>query len=179
MEILLYDCSARTWALPMFVDTTWLRWPVPAGAMTIALDTNGLDFAAGGLAILWRSERVYELVEVADITGERLGLCAPMQAAWPVGTRLMLCRTARLSTAPELRRHTDRLFETRLQFEAIEPCDWPLIAPTVRFRGLPVLEDRPDWSDPPTATFARRATALVGDVGRMTIDDISGRALTT
>lgn len=179
MENLLYDWSARMWALPVFVDTTWLRRPVPAGAMSIVLDTTGLDFATGGLAMLWRSERRFELVEVANIAGEGLGLRAPTQVAWPVGTRLVPCRTARLSVAPELRRHTDRLVDTRLQFEATEPCDWSPIAPIARYRGLPVLEDRPDWSDPPTASFARRATVLDGDVGRTAVDDVSGLAWAT
>lgn len=179
MENLLYDWSARTWALPVFVDTTHMRAPLATGATEITVDTTGLDFVVGGLAMLWRSERAFELVEVADITGERLGLRAPTQAAWPAGTRLVPCRTARLTDAPELRRHTDRLVDTRLRFEATEPCDWPPRLPAARYRGFPVLEDRPEWTDAPTATFARRATVLDGDVGRTTVDDVSGLAWTT
>ncbi len=179
MENLLYDWSARTWALPVFVDTTWLGRPVPAGATSIAFDTTGLDFVVGGLAMLWRSERAFELVELSTLSANGIGLRAPMQTAWPAGTRLIPCRTARLTTAPELRRHTDRLVDTRLQFEATEPCDWLPIAPTGRYRGVPVLEDRPDWSDPPTVSFTRRATVLDGDVGRTAIDDASGLVWTT
>ncbi len=179
MENLLYDWSARTWALPVFVDMTWLRTPVPAGATAIMFETAGLDFVVGGLAMLWRSERHYELVEVVTLAATGISLRASTQAAWPVGTRLIPCRTARLTTAPELRRHTDRLVDTRLQFEATEPCDWPPMAPVVRYRGVPVLEARPDWSDPPTASFARRATVLDGDVGRTAVDDVSGLVWTT
>lgn len=179
MENLLYDWSARTWALPVFVDTTWLGRPVPAGATSIVLDTTGLDFVVGGLAMLWRSERAFELVEIATLSANGISLRAPTRIAWPAGTRLIPCRTARLTTAPELRRHTDRLVDTRLQFEATEPCDWPPMAPNVRYRGVPVLEDRPDWSDPPTVSFTRRATVLDGDVGRTAVDDVSGLVWTT
>jgi hypothetical protein len=184
VENALYDWSARTWALPVFVDTTHLRAPLAVGTTRIAIDTAGLDFVVGGLAMLWRDATTYELVEVADITevaGERLRLelRAPTQAAWPVGTRLIPCRTARLGVAPELRRHSDRLVGTRLRFEATEPCDWPPLAPPARYRGFPVLEDRLDWSEAPTATFARRATVLDGEVGRTAVDDMSGLAWTT
>ena len=179
VENALYDWSARTWALPVFVDMTWLSTSVPSGATSIAVDTRGLDFVVGGLAMLWRDATTYELVEVVSLTAQGIELRAPTQAAWPVGTRLIPCRTARLGVAPELRRHSDRLVETRLRFEATEPCDWPPLAPTTRYRGLPVLEDRPDWSDAPTATFARRATVLDGEVGRTAIDDGSGLAWTT
>ena len=179
MENLLYDWSARTWALPVFVDTTHMRAPLAMGATEIMVDTTRLDFVVGGLAMLWRSELAFELVEISALSANNISLSAPTQATWPVGTRLVPCRTARLSVAPELRRHTDRLVDTRVRFEATEPCDWPPIAPVERYRGLPVLEDRPDWSDPPTATFARRAAVLDNDIGRTAIDDVSGLAWTT
>ena len=179
VENALYDWSARTWALPVFVDTTHLRAPLAVGTTRIAIDTAGLDFVVGGLAMLWRDATTYELVEVVSLTAQGIELRAPTQAAWPVGTRLIPCRTARLGVAPELRRHSDRLVETRQRFEATEPCDWPPLAPTARYRGLPVLEDRPDWSEAPTATFARRANVLDGEVGRTAVDDVSGLAWTT
>ncbi len=179
MENLLYDWSARTWALPVFVDTTHVRALLAAGVTTIALDTVGLDFVVGGLAMLWRSERAFELVEIATLSANGINLRAPTQTAWPIGTRLVPCRTARLSIAPELRRHTDQLVETRVRFEATEPCDWRPALPAARYRGLPVLEDRPEWNEPPTATYARRATVLDNDIGRTTVDDVSGLAWTT
>jgi hypothetical protein len=179
VEALLYDGGARAWALPVFVDTTWLRAPVAAGAMRIVVDTVGLDVVVGGLVMLWCSDRVFELIEIATLRANEMDLRAPTQSAWPIGTRLIPCRIARLTDAPEWRRHTDRLMETRLRFEASEPCEWPSIAPTARYRGVPVFEDRPDWSDPPTARVARRTTVLDGDVGRIAVDDMSGLAWTT
>lgn len=184
VEHALFDWTARVWALPVFVDTTWLDTFVPTGAMQIAVDTTGLDFVAGGLAMLWRNVADYELVEVASVTddaGERLRLTfrAPTRRAWPVGTRLMPCRSARLTDAPELRRLNDRLMRTQLRFEATEPCDWPAALPTTRYRGFPVLEHRGDETRDPTASLARRFALLDGDVGRTHADDLSGLAWTT
>lgn len=179
VEHALFDWTARVWALPVFVDTTRLGVALAAGRVEIPVDTTGLDFAVGSLAMLWRDVATYELVEVAQITNGRMSLRAPTRRAWPVGTRLIPCRTARLTDAPDLRRHTDRLMSTQLRFEATEPCDWPPALPATRYRGFPVLEHRPDETRDPSAILARRFDRLDGDVGRTQVDDASGLAWTT
>lgn len=179
VEHALFDWTARVWALPVFVDTRRLGAPLAAGAVEIPVDATGLDFAVGSLAMLWRDVATYELVEVAQIAIGRVSLRAPTRRAWPVGTRLMPCRTARLTDAPELRRHTDRLMSAQLRFEAAEPCDWPAALPATRYRGFPVLEHRPDETRDPSAILARRFDLLDGDVGRSQVDDPSGLAWTT
>ena len=181
VEHALFDWTGRVWALPVFVDTTWLRAPLPAGATEILVATAGLDFAVGSLAMLWRDVAIYELVEISGITGEglRILLRAPTRRAWPIGTRLMPCRTARLTDAPELRRQNDRLMQTQLRFEATEPCDWPPGLPVTRYRGFPVLEHRSDETRDPSASFTRRFDLLDGEVGRSHLDDLSGLAWTT
>jgi hypothetical protein len=179
VEHALFDWSGRVWALPVFVDTVWLGTFVPIGTMQIACDTTGLDVVGGGLAMLWRDVATYELVEVAQIASDRIGLRAPTRRAWPIGTRLIPCRTARLTDAPELRRHTDRLVSTQLRFEATEPCDWPAVLPATRYRGFPVLEHRSDETRDPSASLARRVDLLDGEIGRTQVDDLSGLTWTT
>ncbi|MCM8599809.1 MAG: hypothetical protein NFW04_14330 [Candidatus Accumulibacter sp.] len=179
IEHALFDWTARVWALPVFVDTLWLGTFVPPGAMQIVFDTSGLDFVVGGLAMLWRDVATHELVEIAQIANDRVGLRAPTRHAWPVGTRLIPCRTARLTDAPELRRLSDRLVSAQLRFESTEPSDWPAVLPATRYRGLPVLEHRGDESTDPVASIARRVDLLDGEVGRTHADDGSGLAWTT
>ncbi len=179
VEHALFDWTGRVWALPVFVDTTWCRAAVPAGATEIPVATAGLDFAVGSLAMLWRDVATYELVEVAQIASDRIGLRAATRRAWSIGTRLFPCRTARLTDAPELRRHNDQLMQTQLRFEATEPCDWPPALPATRYRGFPVLEHRRDETRDPSASFARRFDLLDGEVGRSHVDDLSGLAWTT
>ena len=68
---------------------------------------------------------------------------------------------------------------TQVRFEATEPCDWPAALPATRYRGFPVLEHRPDETVDPSASIARRADLLDGEVGRTHLDDLSGLAWTT
>ena len=179
IEHALFDWTARVWALPVFVDTTHLRAPLAAGATEIVVDAAGLDFVVGGLAMLWRDVATCELLEVAQIAHDRVGLRAPTRHAWPIGTRLIPCRTARLTDAPELRRLSDRLVSAQLRFEATEPFDWPAALPVTRYRGFPVLEHRGDERTDPVASIARRLDRLDGEVGRTHADDGSGLAWTT
>jgi hypothetical protein len=179
VEHALFDWSARVWALPVFVDTTWLRAPVALGAGEIAIATAGLDFAVGSLAMLSRDVATYELVEVTEITADRLRLRAPTRRAWPRGTRLLPCRTARLTDAPELRRLNDQVMRTQVRFEATEPCDCPAALPATRYRGFPVLEHRRDETRDPAASLVRRFEVLDSEVGRSHTDDLSGLAWTT
>lgn len=183
VEHALFDWSARVWALPVFVDTMFLRMPLPLGTTQIAIGAAGLDFVVGGLAMLWRDVATYELIEVASLTddtgGPLLRVRAPTRRPWPVGTRLIPCRTARLTDTPELRRHSDRLMQTQLRFEATEPCDWPALLPATRYRGFPMLDQRSDESRDPSASMARRFDLLDGEVGRTHADDLSGLAWTS
>ena len=181
VEHALFDWSARVWALPVFVDATTLRAPLAAGAAEIPVDVMGLDFVIGGLAMLWRDVAAYELVEVAsvDTGGRLLRVRAPTRRAWLAGTRLIPCRPARLTDTPELRRHSDRLMQTQLRFEATEPSDWPALLPVTRYRGFPVLAQRSDESRDPSASIARRFDLLDGEVGRTHADDLSGLAWTS
>ena len=179
MENALFDWGARVWALPVFVDTIWLDTSVPRGAIHLTIDTTGLDFKAGGLLMLWRAVDTCELAEIARIDAGRIELRAPIRNDWPRGTRLIPCRTARLTDTPELRRLSDRLVYGQLRFEASEPCDWPAQLPSTRYRGFPVLEHRGDESRDPSVGLARRFDRLDGEVGTVHADDLSGLAWTS
>lgn len=175
IENAVYDWGARVWALPVFPDVSLLAAELPAESTAIALDPAGLDFRAGGLAMLWADALSYELVEIASVEADRLELARPTLQGWPRGTRLYPCRTAHLRTRPTWRRRSDQVVSSRMEFAAAEPCDWPAEAPPVTYRGIPVLEWRPDESEDPTAQADRQLEAIDGDIGLVVFDDVTGR----
>lgn len=175
IENAVYDWGARVWALPVFPDISLLAAELPAESTAIALDPAGLDFRAGGLAMLWADALSYELVEVASVEADGLELARPTLQAWPRGTRLYPCRTAHLRTRPTWRRRSDQVISSRMEFAAAEPCDWPAQAPAMTYLGIPVLEWRPDESEDPTAQADRQLEAVDGDIGLVVFEDISGR----
>lgn len=175
-ESLLYDASARVFALPVWTDVQWLGSALAAGAPTIAADTDGLDFAVGSQAMLWQSALAYELVEISAIASGLLTLAYPTVDAWPAGTRLYPCRLAALTDWPSLTRNSSRLIQTPMKFEAREQCDWPSVAPTAMYKGYPVLETHIEETDDPSGQYARATTPIDNDIGLPDADDVSGLA---
>lgn len=177
IEAMIYDWSGRIWALPIWPDVTLMPTAIALGADRVALDTAGLDFSVGSLAMLWADVRTYELLEVAAIAPGEVVFARPTTRAWPLGTRVYPCRTARLSEAPAIRRKNDQVIAARVRFEIDEPCEWPAIAPTTMYLGHPVFETRSDETEDPSATFSRDLVTIDGDVGLIHVDDFSGQVL--
>lgn len=177
LEHALFDWSARTWALPIWNDVSWLQSRLALGVQSIPVPAaTQRDYRQGGLAMLWRDVTTYELVEVAGIAGNALQLARPTANAWAPGTRVLPCRTARLAETPSLERLTDQAVRSTVRLTSVETCDWPAVAPASTYRGRPVLEQRPDLDQSPTAEFGRQLVVIDGDIGPVAIDDFTGRA---
>lgn len=179
MDLMLFGWSARIWALPVWHDQQWLTVDIALGAQSIACDTTDRDFRAGGLALL-RGETAYdyETVEIQAITPTQLQLVRGTQQAWPLGTRLYPIRSAQLLTQPEPKRVTDCLSTIDVQFTMVEPCDWPAAMPASLYRGLPVLETRPEESQDLTAAYQRLLLTLDNDTGIPVLTDTADQAFT-
>lgn len=174
METALYDWSSRTWALPVWVDATWLAAALPAASSAIALDTTGHDYVPGGLVMLYGGASRYELAQVDTVAAGSLALQRPTLNAWPAGTRVLPCRTAQLTDYPQLRRHSDRVLTTQLRFQAAEECDWTPAAPPTLYLGLPVLETRTNEPEDLTVQYKRQVNRIDNDIGAVVLDDPSG-----
>lgn len=176
LEHALFDWSARTWALPIWNDVSWLQSRLALGVQSIPVSAAAQrDYRPGGLAMLWQDVTTYELVEVAAIAGDALQLARPTANAWAPGTRVLPCRTARLAETPNLERLTDQAVRSTVRLTAVETCDWPAVAPAATYRGRPVLEQRPDLDQTPTAEFGRQLVVIDGDIGPVAIDDLTGK----
>ncbi len=177
LEHALFDWSARTWALPIWNDVSWLRARLVLGVQSIPVPAaTQRDYRIGGLAMLWKDVTTYELVEVASITADGLQLARPTANVWAAGTRVLPCRTARIAETPSLERVTDQVMRSTVRLAAVETCDWPAVPPAATYRGRPVLEQRPDLDQAQTAEFGRQLVVIDGDVGPVAVDDITGKA---
>ncbi|MGH8420762.1 MAG: hypothetical protein ACRER3_00210 [Pseudomonas fluorescens] len=177
LEHAVFDWSARTWALPVWPDVTWLKAPLSLGVLSIPVpEALLMDFRVGGLAMIWRDVTHYELVEVQAITSDQVQLVRPTANAWEPGARVLPCRTARITDAPSLERISDQVMRSTVRLAAVEVCDWPATAPSTMYRGVPVLEQRPDLDQPQTTEFGRQLVLIDGATGPIVVDDFTGRA---
>lgn len=174
MEAMLYDASARSWAVPVWPDIAPLVADLAAGATSIPVVTAGTDYHAGGLAIIRADAATFETVEIDSISDSAITLVRGTLGEWPAGTAIYPARTARLEDYPTLNRYTTRLVDATVRFIGEGASDHAAQAPAATYRGMPVLEDRPEWSENPTTQYNRDVELIDSDTGVVLIDDISG-----
>lgn len=83
------------WLLPIWPDVQWLKAAVQTGSTSIACNTDGFDFVEGGKALLFKSARQWEVVEVAAIEPDAIGLASATASEFGKGSRLFPLRRAR------------------------------------------------------------------------------------
>lgn len=175
LESAIYDWGARTWALPVWPDVTWLTAPVAAGIDTLTVDTRHLDYEVGGLALLYHDERTWEVVEISAVADAQLTFARPTTGAYVAGDRIYPCRMARLIDTTSISRKSDDVMAATIHMQAMEPCDWPAVAPATTYLGVPVLEDRCDWGNDRDAGYARQTVVIDNNIGMPDVLDPSGQ----
>lgn len=173
MESAVAGWSGRVWSVPMWMDGVDVPVSLPAGSQVVPVPTIGRDFEAGGLAMLmgegWRD---YEVVEVDSLTSAQVILRRPTARSWPSGSVLYPARTARMDAGVTFNRFTGQAHTGSVQFNMLGPNDWPELQDMPLYRGLPVLEDIPEWSQEPQILHERKLAVVDVRTGRPEVTDM-------
>lgn len=173
-EATAWGWGARAWALPVWPDGQALADALGAGAGEIPLDTVTRDYSAGGLAMILRDELRFEVVQVDAVEASRLVLRRPTIASWPAGAVVYPARRARLRDAVSLDRWDGDAAGARVAFELVEPVDRTASAGAATYRGMPVLERRPQWSGGFGLELRRKLAEIDNLIGVRAYEDESG-----
>lgn len=166
-----------TWLLPIYPDVQWITSPVDAGDVEIECATTGFDFVVGGQALLYRAVNAWEVVEIEAIESDRLELAGPTTSSYGRGCRLYPLRRAMHQDGAEARLLDMETQQRRIAFDIIEPCDWPELASGTEYLGYRVIDERPDESDSPSATWAGQRETVDYGAGPAVVHDLPGIAL--
>lgn len=176
MESALYNWGARTWAVPLWFDGQDLAATLPSGSTEIPLNPAGRSYRAGDLVLLTNGDpETGEAVEI-DSVGATITLARATQLTWPVGTRVYPARAAVIENLATVSRFTGQASDLRLQWRMTKPMSWTAEA-TPTYRGLPVLEQKPNWTEDPTLGFERKLSILDAGTGRVEVTDETGLPL--
>lgn len=170
-ETIAFGWGGRVWALPVWPDGVDTAADVASGALFVACETEGLDFAPGAFAIFLRDAFASEVVEIAEVVPSGLHLARPTRSAWPSPSRLYPARTARLRDQIRFSRWDFDTSAARVAFELAEPVDFEPALPTTTHRGLPVLERRPDWQGGFELELQRKLAEIDNGIGPTAVDD--------
>lgn len=177
LETTLIGWQARLFAVPVWTDFQVLDADLPAGSTVVPCATAGYEFAADGLALLWRAHDVHEAVEVASVGGSSLTLAAPTLADWPAGTRLLPVRLGRLPERQRFTRESAHHLQGEVEF-AFD--DHPGVTPVDTgdtYAGFRVYAAGTNWADPIETEALRQVQALDYDTAAgLWVDDLSGLA---
>lgn len=175
MEAAMIGWGARAWAVPLWPHGVDVQG-VASGAVEVPMQTLGREFRAGGLAMfLGDSALRSEVVEVQDVQADRLVLRRPVANTWPSGAVLYPAKSARM-LEPTIERYTGEASTASVSFIVAGPNPYSAAWDGATYQGMPVLEDRPDWSSAPVMAPSRKIAESDNMVGVPIWRDRSGYA---
>lgn len=176
LETLLLGWQSRLFAVPVWTDLQVLAAPLPAGSTVLPCDTADYEFAADGLALLWRAYDDYEAVEVESVGASSLTLRLGTVSDWPAGTRLYPIRLGRLPARQAFLRETGHHLVGSVAF-AIEDNPGVEAADSGdTYAGYRVYLGGTNWAEPTEIEAVRQLEILDYDTGAPWVDDLSGLA---
>lgn len=177
VDSIAFDQGVRQVYLPIYPDGQRLLSALPAGSTNVPCATDGFDFVAGGRAVLWSSATTWELLSVGTVGADALTLTSATATDWPAHTRLFPVRTAVLNDPVQFKAYTDTLAAAQVSLLLDEPSEWPAVLPSTLYRGVPVLETRPDESDAATVQYNRQIDSIDTSTGPIVYFDFVGLGL--
>lgn len=178
LETLLVGWQARLFAVPVWTEYQALAADLPAASLSLSVATADYEFAANGLALLWRAHDDYEAVEIDSVGGSSLTLKAATLSAWPAGTRVYPVRLARLPSQQKFTRETAHHLRGSVAFEFTDNPGVAAADSGDTYAGFRVYAaEHNNWSQPVEIEATRQLQTLDTDTAAAPwVDDLSGYA---
>lgn len=176
-EAAIFAHQAGEWLLPIWPDGGFLVSALAAGNTAIPVETANTDFHAGGQAVLIAADgHAAEAVTVDTVSADQITLLAGTTRDYAIGARLYPARTAEFSGPVQAITHiTGELATARYRLRLTDPRDHSAASAST-YRGLPVLETRPNWRGNRSASYRRELQTLDYGASLPYVEDIGTRA---
>lgn len=156
----------RQYLLPVWSDVARLTAAAAVDDLALAVDdTTGLGFAPESLAVIVPNDGVAVVVEVSGVTAQQLTLGNGLTAAVASGSRIYPARLARLADQQTVGKVTSTFRDALLDFEVQALYAETATDSAAQYRGLPVLEDAPNWREQLDSEYARNLQVLDNATG--------------
>jgi len=163
----LARAGSMVWAMPVWPDVVPLPADYAAGASTLYIPTAGRDFSAGD-DVLFQSQpgwlAVSEVRTLSAVSADSLSLTVPLSQNWQAGALVYPLRPAVLTDPPGLTRR-GALMLAQVRFRLATSNTHPADRPGTLYRGWPVIEHAPDFSEDLSAEYQRLVMELDNRVG--------------
>jgi len=145
-EAVLHGWLSNTWPIPLGSQSTAHTAVLPAGSSAIAIDTRYADYRVGSYAMIWQSQELYEIVEVAGVADAALTLSMPTVRAYSGSPWIMPCRIGWCLGAGRVERYRDAaLIDLTWEVDVVDLAAVTGFAAAMTYDGMTVLTDPAYW----------------------------------
>lgn len=156
IELLLASAGGRKFAQPFWPHSQVITTPISIGAMSVGINTFGLNYYPGGMLILHGEDPwLNEVCEVSEVFPGSVSLTRPVLKNWPALTRVSPGRLVYFVEQPQIRRLTDEHSTVTVSAQQADLAEWPALDEPQMFRGRVVLTMRPEESEDLTYSYFR------------------------
>lgn len=172
LEAAIAANGSQSWDLPVWTDSTPCTSTISHGAVSVAVDTVGRDFVAGGKALLLAANGNSLIINISTLTTTQLNLSSAVVGSWPIETAVIPLRTAYLEQNQQISRFTGSAIYGVVRFLCDDISNWSTATETI-YRDYPVLTIASNWSQDITTDYQRKMQIVDFGVGGIYRDDES------
>ena len=167
LENLLFDFQSRTFGVPVWFDDANLSSDIAAGVTTIPVDSTAYrDFRVGGLAVLFTSQAVFDVLEITTVNASSLELAAPTLNAYTAGQKVYPLATCRATAQIQGSRYPVGLSTAAITFTPTSNAvDLGDLSPFGSYNGKLLLDENAMTGATKRHTFRRLLDQLDGGAG--------------
>jgi len=141
LDAALFSWQKRAWGLPIWSEMVVHTATITAEDTVISVDTTNADFRDGGLAVIWQSSTLAEVVQVETVAADSLTLSSPVQNTFTGRKVIMPCRTAQMHAPVTRQIHSSGPAMIEAFFAVKDNIELTGYTPAVTYKGLAVLTE--------------------------------------
>jgi hypothetical protein len=177
IESQIWGWQNQPYGIPWWPDVSPLTVDAPIGSTQIFCDTTDRQFAAGGIACVWKDPFTFEALSVTAVAPNSITVASPTQLLWKANpaTVAMPVFLGRLPLSVDV----NRLFSGADQMEMVFSGEASQLAPApmhalTQYRGFDVLEIPAHWPTDLKRKYTRSMISIDPEVGPITVIDQGG-----
>jgi hypothetical protein len=147
-EAMLRGWQNRYFALPVWTDRAKLTADAPGLSTTISVNTDTIGFQSAGFALIYHSEKVFEVVEIDSVGTNTLTLSEPTGWDWPAGVLVYPLIVGHFNVTLPTSRETSAVLQAVVSFVGSADTAYqnlPVDDPATLYDGIEVITAKPNW----------------------------------
>lgn len=131
----------KIYGVPVWAESTYITSTLSIGQPVIYFDTRFSDYRANGIAVLWSSDDLYEIINIEEVFDDRIVLSSGLENTWS-NCIIAPCRQGRSLNGINYSRSAVKDVRAKAEFTITDNVDLSDEGSFITYRSAPVLTDR-------------------------------------